>query len=485
MPVFEIPFGEWLPSSPTYKNPGCLVADNVIPTTGGYGPFPDLVGQGQTVTGAVVGARQLFDNSGNSIIVGGTDDRLFIRRSTITETTGMTSLGAGESWDFAQFNDFVFATAAGNSPQYLTDIDADNTWSALTGSPPTAKRCAKVGDFLMLGNISGVPNRIQWSAFNNPAGSWATSRLTQAGLVDLPMEYGDVQRIVGGRYATVFQKRGIMRISYVGPPSVWRADVISHDRGATSPDAVATVGYLSYFLAQDGFFVTNGSTIEPIGTQRVNKWFFDTVSQASIADTHGAVDWQNESIVWAFKAAGDDYDRLIVYSWAQNRWASATVPVGWLVGTTLDGVDLEGLDALYTDLDSIPFSLDSSEFKTKDRKLAAFVNGASTSEYSTFTGDPLEATWETGHAQPSPAQRVFASEVYPLIEANSWDMKATLLMKDNRGVASVSAEVETGWSGFAAVRGEGQKMAVRLVKPSGAWDNAQGVQVKYEGAGFR
>jgi len=486
MAKVEIPFGEWLPSAPDFKNPGCVVADNVIPSTGGYNPFAALVGQSQTVTGAVQGATQLFDNSGNSIIVGGTDDRLFIRRSTITETTGLTSIGAGEAWDFAQFNDFVIATASGNSPQNLTDIDSDSTWSALAASAPVAKRCAKVGDFLMLGNVSGAPTRIQWSPFNSPAGDWTSSRLTQAGQADLDAELGEVQKIVGGRYATVFQKRGVQRLSYVGPPVVWRADIISKDRGAVAPFSVVSVGYLTFFLAQDGFYVTNGATIEPIGTQRVNKWFFDTVSQSEIAQTHGAIDWQNECIVWAFKTSGTGYNRLITYSWAQNRWATATVDVGWVIGSTIDGIDLDSLDALYTDLDSIPYSLDSAEFKSKDRRLAAFVTGTSTSEYSTFTGDPMEASWETGEAQPSPAQRVFVSEAQPLMNASTWDAKFTLKMRDNTGSQSTSLEIETGWGGFAPVRGEGQKVAVRMVKPAGSfWEDAQGVQVQVRGAGFR
>ena len=140
MAVVEIPLGEWLPSQPSFKNPGCEVADNVIPTAGGYGPLLSLSGKSETVTETVMGAEQMFDNSDNSIIVGGSDTYLFIRRSSITETSGLTSIGTGEAWDFAQFNDFVVATAANNAPQYLTDIDSDNTWSALSGSPPNAKR---------------------------------------------------------------------------------------------------------------------------------------------------------------------------------------------------------------------------------------------------------------------------------------------------------------------------------------------------------
>ena len=485
MPVMGIPFGEWLPAQPTFKNPGCEVADNVIPVPGGYGPFPGLVASGDTISDDVRGSQQFFDNAGNSLILGGTDDSLFIRRTTVSETSGLTSIGENEAWDFCRFNDFAIATANANAPQYLTDIDSDNTWSALPGSPPLAKRCARVGDFVMFGSVDSIPNRIQWSAFNNPAGDWTPSRLTQAGFADLASDRGEVQRIVGGRYALVFQERAISRLSYVGPPRVWQRDDVTTDRGTIAPFSVVQVGYLTFYLSQDGFRVTNGSADQPIGTNRVNRWFFETANQADLRDVQGAIDWQNEAIVWAFnQSASDGYDRLLIYSWAQDRWSSATVSTGWIVASAIDGLSIDDLDAIYGDLDSIPLSIDSDEFKAKDRRLAAFVNSDTTASYETFTGNPLVAQWETGSFQPAPSQRVFVSEVTPLIDPDSWDMTVTLISTDNLNADTTFGPSAVGRAGFASVRAEGQKMAVRVSKPSGAWSDAQGVQVRYEPAGY-
>lgn len=486
MNTVKIPLGDWLPDLPAAENPGCEVADNVLPATVGYEPFAGVSGSGETVTGQVFGARQMFDNSGNSLIVGGTSDRLFVRRSSITQTTGLTAIGEGEAWDFAQFNDYVIATGNGNAPQYLEDIDSDSTWADLPGSPPTAKRCARVGEFLMLGNVSSTPTKIQWSHYNDPTASWAASRLTQAGSAVLPVADGPVQKIVGGRYATVFQERAVTRLSYVGPPTVFRSDVITTERGALAPFGVVQVGYMAFFLAQDGFFVTNGSSVEPIGGQRVNKWFFDTVDQSAIKHTHGAVDWQNRCVVWAFRSEAESgYDRLIVYNYIEGKWSTATIDVGWIFSSALDGVNLDALDAIYTDLDSIPLSLDSDEFKAKDRRLAAFITGASTSEYATFTGEPLEAVWETGDFQPAPGRRVFVDEVAPVILSDDWDAKVTLMMRDHFGAQSFSATKEVGWGGFAPVRGEGVRVGIRLVKPSGVWREATGLDVRFREAGAR
>lgn len=512
MNIHEIPLGQWLPSQPSYKNPGCEVAKNCIPTSGGsYGPLRGISVTDESILGRVQGAKQLYDNSGNSIIVGGTAESLFTRRSGFTETTGLTNIGTTEAWDFAQFNDFVIATGSGNSPQYLDDIDSDNTWSALPGSPPNAKYCAKVGEFLMMGNISGAPNRIQWSAYNNPTGSWAADRLTQAGFVDLPTEYGDVQKIVGGRYAVVFQERGIHRLTYVGPPTVWRADDISQGRGCIAPHSVETIGYVSYYLARDGFRVTNGSTSEPIGNKRVNEWMFDTMDQTQLGTVHSAIDWQNECIFWSFASESMGYnDRAIIYSWGEDRWSYADMLVSWLVPTLNDGVDLEGLDAIYGNLDAIPMSLDSVLFQSRGDVMGCFsipeegylvdidgtpvldgdgslIETADTAvRYCTLGGAPIEATWETGQAQVKPGRRTFVSGAYPLMVSDTRDERFTLLLEDNLGARTTSAEKAVGFGGFAPVRGEGHKVAMRMVKPSGSeWSEALAVQVMYGGAGMR
>ncbi|MEL6361723.1 MAG: hypothetical protein AAFR21_11615 [Pseudomonadota bacterium] len=482
--VATIPLGEWLPSAPTFENPGCEVADNCIPTTRGYGPIRSLDDTGDNTTEQVYGAQQFYDSNQDSVIVAGSDTRLIKRTSSaLTETTGLSSIGTGEAWDFAQFNNFLFATANGNSPQYLANINTDTTFASVPGSPPSAKRCAKVGEFLVLGNISGAPNRIQWSSYNNPAGSWAVDRLTQSGFADLDTAGGAVQRIIGGRYALIFLERAILRMVYVGPPSVWSLPEVTTDRGTTAPFSVVNVGFLTYFLAQDGFYVTNGSQVEPIGTQRVNSWFFENVNQAFISEVHGAVDWQNECIFWVFRSTGDGYDRALIYSWAQQRWSSGTFQTGWLVGANKDAVDIDSLDAIYGNIDAIPYSLDDPRFLAGERRLAMFDVDRN---YQTFSGTPLEATWETGAFQPSPGQRVMASEARPIMEANSWDARMTLYMWDNMGMFSASAERPTGFAGFSPIRGEGNRIGVRMRKPGGTdWSEAQSVQVRYQEAGFR
>ncbi len=499
MPTIEVPLGEFLPAFPKQNNPGCIVANNCVPAEGGYAPLFSPDERATTVTrpdtstastflGPVLGASLFFRNDGSPIIAGGAEDTLFVRvGSAATETTVAASVTSGQYWDFAQFNDFVFATTLANDPYYLTDIDTDVAWSALPGSPPKAKYCERFADFLMLGYIDGAPTRIQWSSFNSPAGSWAASRLTQAGFADLDPRMGDVTALVGGRYPMVFQERGVSLVQYVGPPTVWRVSIVSEDRGCIAPFSVATIGAQTYFLSQDGFWMTNGSEFSPIGSQRVNKWFFDTVDNASISDTQAAVDWASRSVVWAFRSVGSSVrDRLLIYSWEQGRFSTATITSDWLVGSRVDATTLEDLSALFATLEDVTPSMDSEIWLAGDRVLGAFISSGATSTYSTFNGPALQADWELGAFQPSPGQRAFISQAQPVFEADEWAMQIAAIAADNTRAETATAYGSPGVDGAVPLRADGKEMRLAARVPAGVeWRRAQGVQLTYRGSGRR
>jgi hypothetical protein len=492
MNIAELPFGEWLPDAPDYKNPGCIVADNCFPSTGGYSSFPGFNDQGDTINEAVRGAQQFFRSDGTSVIVGGTSTKLFVVvGGTLTETTGYTAIGADAYWDFARFNDLIIAVAPNNAPQYLTDIDSDTGWSALPGSPPTMETIGRVGNFLMLGNASANKSRVQWSAENDPTASWVTDRTAQSGLAELQPEYGKITAIAGDRYPLVFQERGISRIDPVGPPTVFNIQTIEEARGCIAPGSAVTVGFLTYFLAHDGFWATDGASVQPVGTRRVNKWFFDNVSEGDRFRTHGAVVWEKQSIIWTFypvyNATG--FLRQIIYSWAENRWSTASVNMHYLVDNKVDATTLEDLDALFpTGIEDVTPVMDSTFWLAKSRVLSAFRENASgNSELSYLNGDTLEATFETADHQPKPGYRVSVNAIYPVVENDDENTEAALITRTLKGSTPVtSAQTAINAAGFCPVRGDGRFARAKMVIPAAAvWDKAQGVQLEFRASGKR
>lgn len=438
--------------------------------------------------GPVRGAALFFRDDGTQVIVGGSEDNIFVRLGPLAYETGVAaSVIDGEAWDFAQFNDFIFATSIANDLMYLSDVDTATEWTLATGSPPRAKFCERFADFLMLGHIDGAPNRIQWSHFNAPLSSWAASRLTQAGFADLDTRLGEVTGLAAGRYPMVFQERGVSLVQYVGPPTVWRVTLVSEDRGCIAPYSLATVGSQTFFLSQDGFWLTNGSEFVPIGSQRVNKWFFETVDNTLIDRTRAAVDWANRSIVWAFHSAGAvNANRLLIYSWEQNRFSTATVTADWLVGSRVDATTLEELDALFASLEDVTPSLDSSVWSAGDRVLGAFIGSGGTSDYTTFSGLPLQADWELGAFQPSPGSRAFVSEAQGVIDATDWQVQVAAIAAENDRSETFGEYSSPGVNGANPLRADGKEMRLAVRMPAQSqWRRAQAVQLTYRASGRR
>ena len=116
---------------------------------------------------------------------------------------------------------------------------------------------------------------------------------TQADFQDLP-DGGNVTGLVGGEYGLIFQETSVRRMTYEGPPIVFRIDKIANDIGASVPGSVAGLLDMAFFLHKSGFYmVRGGQTITPIGRGKVDRTFwaeFDEANQfrCSVGDRSGA-----------------------------------------------------------------------------------------------------------------------------------------------------------------------------------------------------
>lgn len=429
----------------------------------------------------------------------GSETRLHtIINKNVAFTTGYNPIGADNAWTFAQFNDYLIATAPNNAPQYLSDIDTDTSWSALPGSPPEARVCGRVGNFLVLGNLTGLslPSSIQWSAENNPT-DWPTpgtadARVKSSGRAALQPEYGSVTGITGDRYPLIFQERGIFRMTPVGPPDHFNVrDAVSEARGCIAPHSIVTVGFITYFLAHDGFYATDGNQLVPIASSRVNQWFAEEVSETDRQQTQGAVAWEHQCVIWNFKPKSNttDYRRQIIYSLTENRWSTASLTNQWIVDDKIGGVTLEQLDGLFpSGLESVTPPLDDNFWKARSRVLSAFAEtSAGTSKIYALRGSNLEATFETGDAQPAPGRRVSINGIYPVVENAAANTTASLITREYKGGAGTeSSPSAINVAGMCPQRGDGRWARAKMIIPAGAsWEKAQGAQVEFRVSGKR
>ncbi len=486
--ITEIKFGSWLPEQTDYKNPGLEVAKNCYPSPSGYQPIYSLSGTGASVSGSLVGARS-FERSNGTLItcVATTSDLYVIVSGTANASSLSLSLTAGsDRVIFERFEDEVYATTKSGATWYLTDIDTDTTFSATAA--PTANAMARVGDFLVLGDVddgTDYPYRVQWSPYNSPGGTWGSDIATQADFQPLDPQQGPLTAISGGTFGIVFQQDGISRMTYRGDRSIFGFSLFEKNRGCIAPQSVARVGDVAHFLSYDGFFRTDGASVQSISRGRIWEWFLSNVNQEYLQDIHAAIDWEKRCIVWYCVAPTTDtltFDRRMYYNWETENWTYVDETAGFGVTTNQgSATSLDALAATYPNLDTMGISLDSSVFRASGSTLGAFASG----ELSTETSTALAASFQSGSFQPATGRRTFVSGVAPLIENDSEDTSVTVGYRNGMTTGFNSAPTSTiGPIGYAATNVDGRYFRVSIDVPAGRdWADAYGFQVEHEAGG--
>lgn len=266
---------------------------------------------------------------------------------------------------------------------------------------PTAEVMGVVKDFLVLGRLSEYQSGIHWSAIDNPT-SWPDIGTDEAQYVQSDRQIfpvgGRVQAIVGGVGGVdglVFLENGIQRMTYVGTPYIFQFDPVDRQRGLLAPKSPVVAGSLCYYLSDDGWRVTDGSTVKNLGLERIDQWFFEHCDAVRASEVRGVIDVQNHLAMWTFPsslAAEGVHDRLLVYNYAVDKWSYGDIKSECLFTDYARGLTLEGLDVFG--------ALDGTEMPPLDSP--AFKNGKlGVSVFDTFhklgkmEGPTLEAVIDT------------------------------------------------------------------------------------------
>lgn len=475
----QVPFGQWLPDLPDHQNPGALVAKNCVPEINSYRSLRSLESFSNALADVCLGSTWARASNNDIFNFAGDNSALYSLENGTTWTNIQQVGGYNATrWEFEQFGDRIIATNIGDSPQFY-DMNVSALFADLPGSPPNAAHIGVVRDFVVLGNINDgdiLPRTVDWSGFNNSE-QWTSSQRTQSGRQELRGRGGPIRRIIGGDVGIIFQERSITRMTYVGPPVLFRFDEIERARGAASSDGVVWTGARAFYYSTDGFYSLNlygGQDSEPIGNNRVNNWFRDNVDPAEIRNMRGAIDRENSLVMWAFKSTGSatQNNRLIIYNWQADRWSYAEVGIQAFAEFASSGLSLDQLDGpfpLGIDLQSI--SVDSQAFTGGSIDLLVF-NGSN--EGATFSGTELDVCIDTKEWSQQGAFS-FVNEIRPLIEGNGSFSLAALTRDRLIDNPIESLPIEINDNGVCELRVNSRYHRYRLTGSS-AFEHASGVE---------
>lgn len=479
MPRATVPLGEYLPDRPALDNPGLLVADGVWPVANGYKPVGEFgASPNGTLAADCFGAGSARSNAGVTFTIAGTSTNLY--RYT---ASGFSSVGSGYTasqavgWRMVQWGNLILATNGTNAVQVL-DMGGAGTFGALGGSPPTADLIAVVRDFVLLGRAGGDPRLLHWSGINNET-QW-TIGSNQSDTQTMPTG-GEIIGITGGEFGIVLQEHRVVRMTYVGSPSIFQFDEIADNLGCIARGSVCRVGAVTYFLSHQGFARTDGNAVDVIGDEKINRTVLGMIDRSFFGAMSCAVDPKNSLIFWALPNATTS-TVVVVYNVALDRWSTFSQTTQRIFMGLSEGQTLEGLSAIYSNLDTLPLSLDDDSLRG-GYPLVNVINGSR--QLGSLGGANKAARWVTGDLQLAGGRAARLRRVRVLADTVS-GITVTITGAARRGDAT-SLATFTGVNRFGdvPVRAAWRYPRVEVALAAGTdWSEATGLEIEFEGGGL-
>lgn len=502
MPLITLPVRPWLPDLASLGTGASMVVKNVLPRTAtSYGPLSSLSPVATaSLPARCQGAYAAADANGNVTIFAGTATDLYTLQSSgsafVNASGSGYTLGEDQFWRFAVTTSRLHATNL-NDPIQTFVLGSSTNFSDLSATAPKAKYCAGIKQWLMVAftddPVGGIaPWRIWWSAVNDPT-SWPTPGTDAAAAVqsdynDLSGESGAITGIVGNlgtSEGAVFFEHAVWRIVYVGPPQVFDFFPAQGVKGTRAPNSIVQLGGLVFYLAEDGFYVFDGTNSKPIGANKIDKTFFDDFVKSHEDRVYGAVDPLNKMIFWSYPGNGSNNgtpNKLLVYNWVTDQFTTGDIECEILFRGLGLGYTLDSLDSLGYTLDTLPFSLDSSVWIGGSLQLGAFdINHT----LSYFNGTSLEATVDCEEIQPFPGQRTFVRNTRPLVDGGSPSVALGTRDLLTNSVA-YGASTPMNSLGWCPQRASGRYTRGRIVIPAGTdFTHIMGIELDADAAGVR
>ena len=463
----EIKFGEWLPDQPGVTG-AVTDAKNCYPVANGYAPFrseadySDPAAQDLLITfaGKFGGATTLFAAGATQIYKFDSNDASL----DAATTTGYTAV---EGWDVTQFGEKIILANGQDKLQAWT-LNSSTNFADLAAAAPTAKFVTVVKDFVVAAYVSGGnENKVYWSDINDET-DWTPAAASQSDTQVIP-DGGDITGLAGGEYGLIFLERAIYRMTYAGSPFFFQFDAISRSLGCISNGSIAQYGGLTYFLADDGFYVCDGQTTKSIGAEKVNRWFFDNAVPGEISTGMSAtVDPIRKLVVWRF-AGTFNIKYLLIYSIDLDRWSYATTTATSIAFVLTPSATLEQVDNYNSNLDLLEIPLDSPVF-AGGRLLFAGVSG---SKIIAFSGQPKTANITTGDISIG---RSTVTLVKPIVDNGSASVAISSrdLLSD---VVEFYQETAADAENRISLRSNGEYHRLRLTPAGANWKTAVGMEV--------
>lgn len=421
MPIITVP--DWVPDAANFGNPGAITIVNALPGLNSYKPMPAFADISTALDNYARGAIDARDKNLAAYQYCGDAEKLYrLVGTTWTDSSRVAGYASDteEVWDMVRWKNQVLATNFSDEIQFIEM--GGSAFDDLT-SDFRCRLLAVIGDFVIAANTfdgtdGNVPDRVRWCGFGDET-YWTVDPSVGSDVRDL--KRGPIMRLYGGEYGVLLGKKAVWRMTFTGAPDWFHIDPTLDGVGSIAYGASALIGNTIFTLSEQGFVaITHGTGLEEIGAGRVDKFIFDDLDESYLYRMTCASDPKSGRVFWAYPGAGNTDglpNRIIVYDSRLRKWSLIHQDVEHLWSAAGVGLTLEQLDTVSSDVDALPASLDSSQWKGgAGLVLAAFD---SSHLHGAFNGSPMDATVDLKEVELYAGRRTHLNAFRPLVDGGT------------------------------------------------------------------
>ena len=279
------------------------------------------------VSGATV---TLSDDAGSGYAIGDTLTTTSPNGSGITAT--VTKVAGGKLVDFEITNFGNSSYVSGDTITFVTVISpTGGSGATATVTVPNidfdSLECFhRQGPHMLAFNYSkgavDYSTSFAWCSADN-LDDWTAAATNTAGSLLIREAETPIRCVCQlGNSLAVYTDTQMFAVNYVGLPNIFGYQVaLEGSVGAVSPNSVISVGRQNYGASRDGFFVTDGSSVNMIGRESgMNQFFRDNVAQSELAQIYGFDNSKENEVVWAVPLNSSSITKEIYYNYKTGQW---------------------------------------------------------------------------------------------------------------------------------------------------------------------
>jgi len=162
------------------------------------------------------------------------------------------------------------------------------------------------------------PMLIRWSSQENPI-DWTPQATNQAGSVQLSHGSAIIGIQQTRQEILVFTDTSLYSLQYVGPPAVWKTQLMGDNTELVGPNAAVVASGVAYWMGNGKFYSYNG-TLQTLNCD-LREFVFSNININQYYQVFAGTNEAFNEVWWFYCSANSTaIDTYVVYNYADNIW---------------------------------------------------------------------------------------------------------------------------------------------------------------------